>query len=263
MKIRILSMFVILVLCLGICGAYAQEAPKDQLHYLLYVVVEPSMADAYEANHKKLLAEYAKHGYKFPFSVFTTNAFEYYFLFNFDKLDDINEFIKAGEEIRTKVGADTFDAIWSGYGGKYKYYRTGFYTRRADLSYFPETPRLKPEEMNFIVWLNYSLKTDKELEAEKVMKEWVSLFKSKKIDTGFLCFKGGIGSDVPYLSVSLAGKSAVDYFTQAEKHDQIMGKEMAELWKKTFATTQKFEVKMGMPRPDLSYTPKEPAAAAK
>ena len=214
------------------------------------------MVNQYEATVKKLIPEYIKHDLKYPFSAYSTNEFDYYFLIPIDNFADMDNVNKAFSEVREKMGAKKYDAIWSEFGGTVKYDKNGFYTFRADLSYIPEKPRLKPEDVNFIFWLNYYYKTDKMPEVEKVYKEWISFFKSKNIDTGFYAYEGGIGSEMPYISVSLGDRNAEEFFAQSAKRDKMYADKFAELWKKSYALLRKFEQKMGQPRPDLSYTPK-------
>jgi len=255
MKHRILGLIILLVFCFGIVGVYAEE-PKDQLYFIYYTAVEPSMADKFEANLKKFIAEYTKHNLKYGITAYSTNDFDYYFLIPINNYAERDEMDKAFAEVRTKMGTEKYDALWNAYGGTYKYNRNGFYTFRADLSFDPETPRVKPEERNFIIWLNYYVKTGKMPEFEKVIEEWISFYKSKNIDTGFYNYVGGIGTEEPYISCAVPDKNAVELFAQSAKKTELYPDKFADLWKKTFSLLRKYEQKMGRPRPDLSYTPK-------
>ena len=93
MRVRIFGLIILLVFCFGIVSAYAQE-PKEQLYYVVYSIVEPSMADKYEATAKKLIAEYRKHNLKYSISAFSTTEFDYYHLIPINNFTDLDNGIK-------------------------------------------------------------------------------------------------------------------------------------------------------------------------
>lgn len=255
MKLRIFGLVILFIFCFGIVSANAEE-PKNQMYYVYDIVTCPSKALAFEANLKKIIAEYSKFNWKYPWSTYSTNDFHYYILFAIDNFASMDALNKSGQDLRNEMGPEKYDALYAGYGGTFKYMQNGFYTLRGDLSYISDTPRIKPEELNFLIWNTFYIKTGKEQEAEKNAKNLVNLYRSKKITTGFNLLIGGIGAESPVIVTVSGGKSASDFFNEADKNDKLISKEMADIWKTAFSVSRKFEQKMGRPRPDLSYTPK-------
>ena len=70
-----------------------------------------------------------------------------------------------------------------------------------------------------------------------------------------------MGSDLPLYVWSEVGKSAADFWSISENHDEILGDEAKALWKETLSLLRKFEYKTGMPRPELSLQAAEDLTA--
>ncbi len=257
MKIRIVSILVVVIFCLGIGSAYAQEVPRDQLYFCIDTTVKPSRAADYEANCKKLTAEYAKHNFKFPWYAYSSNDFHYFFVFPINSLADMDAMAKEGTEMMNKIGKENFDKLWDGYGGTFDNRRDYFLTHIADLSHTPEKPRVKIEEGKFIIWRAYYIKSDMVKEAEDVTKELIALRKSKNIANGVNVLKGGLGADTPIHISEEWALSASDYYQNMEKDNAVLGEEFSAIWQKVLKVTRKYEERQGVYRADLSYAPKK------
>ena len=85
------------------------------------------------------------------------------------------------------------------------------------------------------------------------MKKWVDLYQEKNLSTGFSTYAGGIGTDQPFYFMALSGKSAADFYSQAEKEDETRGEDARKLVQKTLSVLRKHNSRTGMYRPDLSY----------
>ena len=89
------------------------------------------------------------------------------------------------------------------------------------------------------------------------MKKWVELYKEKDIPSGFNTYVGGIGTEQPLYIVTSMGKSAADFFTQAEKNQKKLVEDAQKIGMKALPLIRKVEDKTGMYRHDLSYTPEK------
>jgi hypothetical protein len=148
-------------------------------------------------------------------------------------------------------------ALMRSYHPTYEYSKYVLFRHKPDLSYKPEKPRLKPEEANFMIWTYCYVQPGKEREFEEICKDLVALYKRNNIPEEIHGYAGDIGTDMPLYLWTGRAKSAIDFYSQDEKEQEIFGKEHSMLWNKALSTLRKFEFKTGWFRPDLSYIPKE------
>ena len=255
MKLRIFGLMILLIFCFGIVGSYAEEQ-KPQLYYLYDVVAKPAKYMEYESAIKQLISAHTKHGFPFPYSIYSTNDFHYFVLIPISNYASIDEFLKAANDVSNKMGEDKYQELMGKFAGTFKYERIGVYTHRPDLSYTSEVSELKPEDINFYYYHLYYVEVGKQQDMEKIVKEWIKLYRTSKANRGWDWWVGGLGSDMPYFCAAQPGKSASDYFNLEAKDNELQGQENEKLWEKTMSLCRNYEMKIGRPRPDLSYTPK-------
>jgi hypothetical protein len=128
--------------------------------------------------------------------------------------------------------------------------------RRDDLSYRPENPRLKMEDEPFARVDYYYLKPGTEQQAEQVAKDYVALFKEKKIADGFTIYMAMSGHDLPLLVAVIPAKSPADFAATDERTNAALGDALRALQGRAMALTRRIEHKDSWFRPDLSYMPK-------
>jgi hypothetical protein len=189
-----------------------------------------------------------------------TEDFHYYFLYPFENLAEVDKAFATFSEILGKFGEQKWDALNRKMGDASEYYKQGTITLSPELSYIPEKPRLKPEEMKFVYWGFCSVMPGREKEFETQFKKIVALFKSKGIDNGFKGWTGGLGTELPFYFYSETAKSPADFFLADEKVMKLVDPEVTNIWKTILGLMRKYEFKTGSVRPDLSYAP---AAKAK
>jgi hypothetical protein len=257
MKIRILVILVVLALCLGIGLVYAQEEPKDQMYYVLDVVVSPAKAKLYENAHKALMSAHAQEKYPFGYACYLTDDFHYLFIIPIANFADVDNLFKAEGAFQKKIGEDKYQGLMKGFAGTFEYLRTAISTVRADLSFSPQNPRLKPEEVKYFTWNYWYIENGKEQELEGIWKEFKSLYQKNNINDGWAMWVGGVGVDNPYHVGALFARSNVDFFTRNAEIEKTIGPKMMQLWNRALSLCRKFEQRTGVPRPDLSYAPKK------
>ncbi len=255
-KILFFAIAVLFLTCYAFTTFAGEEAKKPQLYVVWDILVKPSMVDEFEAVSKEELALYDK--YEFPLSwyAYSTRDFHYYYIMKIENFAAIDEAHKAFGEIKEKMG-DQYKVLMDRYAGTFEYAQSGIYKYLPELSYMPENPRLKKEEMNFFRMSFLYIDTSKEKKVEEIAKKWASLSKSKNVPDPYYLYAGSMGTEMPLYVVIEGGKSAADFFTHLEKRKVLLGKEGEQLWKEALSTLRKGEEKIGWVRPDLSYIPKK------
>jgi len=240
--------------------APAQEK-KPQLYFVEDDLVKPAMVSQFEAVIKEFnAAMWTQFNWPWAMETYATEDFHYYMCYPMASLTDVDKAFSVFNEILGKFGEQKWDALNRKLGDTIEYFKQSTITFSPELSYVPEKPRLKSEEMKFVYWGFCYVLPGREKEFEAQFKKIVALFKAKKVNHGFNTWVGGIGAELPFYVYTELGKSPADFFLTSEKVMKIVDPEATQLWNKTLTLMRKYESKTGMVRPDLSYAP---AAKAK
>lgn len=127
---------------------------------------------------------------------------------------------------------------------------------REDLSYTPENPSLKEEDIGFAQYEFLYTFAGKEDEFKEIAKEWKALYTSKGITTGWHVYERITGDDLPVYLIAKVARSEVDYYTTRAAIREQLGEEGKALGERSSKVIRKMESKVGHPRPDLSYPTK-------
>lgn len=250
-----------LVFNLGAFSILAQEEePKSQLFFIHEDVVKPSMVSQYEEAVKGVVAKLKENNMtSLSHTVAMSEDFHYSYIYQIENMAALDA--NPWKELKKKIGEEAMEAMWKGYEGTYSKHKSFLARLQPSLSYTPETTSEESEAMNFRHWSFYYVNPDKGDEAREISKEWVALFTSKKIPTGYRMYTGGIGTEVPLYIVVQWAKNAAEFYAQNAKNNELLGEEGQALSEKTMAITKKFKQKDGWIRPDLSYRPEEEMTA--
>ena len=258
MKGKFLVVLLGLVFCLCFLSVLARgEEQKSQLYLFEEVVVKPSMFSVHEAAIKEMVAFSSEHKYPYPWYAYSTENFEYYYIFPVENLADQDNIMKAWSEVTEKVPEEQLKALLKNYWSTYEYSKWGFFRHRPDLSYIPENQKFKPEEANFIFWRFCYLLPGKESEFENILREYLEMDKEVNKSIGYDAFVGEMGTEMPLYFWTERANNAADIYSDQEEYVTKIGEKGMELWKKLSALLRKLEDKTGWFRPDLSYIPKE------
>ena len=257
---KLSRMAVLFALLAASVVAFALPAPaqekKPQLYFAEYYAVKPPMVAQFEAAVKEMNASlWTAFAWPWKMETYSTEDFYYYFFYPFENLTEVDKAFSTFETILAKLGPEKWDVINKKFGSASEYFKQFTTTLMPELSYVPEKPRLKPEEMKFVYWGFCYVLPGKEKEFEAQFKKIVALFKAKNVDHGFNTCVGGIGLDLPLYIYAEAGKSAADFWLTSEKVMKVVDPEATKLWNETLMLMRKYESKVGTPRPDLSYYP--------
>ncbi len=252
------AVFLLFAACILALQAPAQEK-KPQLYFVEDYVVKPSYVAAFEAAVKELVGSvFTPYPWPWPMATYVTEDFHYYFLYPFENMAQIDSAFTTFVQILGKYGEAKWEALNKKMGDAVEYYRQGTVYYLPELSYVPETPRLKPEEAGFIGWGFCYVLSGKEREFEAEIKKMAALYKAKNAPQGFKSWAGGMGAESPFYFYSETAKSAADMCLTEEKLMKLLDPEATAIWKAMLGLLRKFEFKMGYYRPDLSYAPPAP-----
>ena len=245
----------LVALALGVCSlaAYAQAPPKPQFYVVHEEVVKPSMLGQYEATTKEFLNSLAQAKVDpaaFSFRGFVTPDFHYIYLAPIDGFGGMD---KIANVFMTLGANEKFQDLMKRSGTTMESVSDTIIMRRLDLSYMPETPRLKMEEHNYYRLQYYYLMPGTDMEAEQIARDYAALFKKKNIPEAFTIFMEVMGNDTPLLIASVPAKSEADFIAADEKTNAALGADVRPLQERALRITRKFEVRHVTVRPDLVY----------
>jgi len=156
-------------------------------------------------------------------------------------------------EVLETIGAEKFEEIIAPAAEAIERVEVFQVSKRVDLSYAPENPRLKPQEIEYIHYRFFYVIPGKQKDIEAIAKEFAELYKSKGINTGWSMYESVTGSDLPVIVVAQGARSAADFYSNRERLRELLGEDAKKIGARVGATVRRMEDKEGIPRPDLSY----------
>jgi hypothetical protein len=251
MKKKITSLFILL-LCAGMCFG---QTP-GQMFAVFHDQVKPSMNSAYRDALKKLKLTCEQQ--KSPF-YWTTVAFDdnsYSHMIPVKGYADMDKNLMA--DLETKIGKEGLGGIFADFDKCVESATSYMITSVPSMSYLGPAPAGE----NFRDILFWYPMPGKDVEAEKIIQEWLKLYQSKNSPAGVLTFKSVFGTEPGYAFVSWA-KDPIDMETKFKKHNELVGVEAGKLWEKTLAITRKYNHIRAWVASDLSNMPAVPVATSK
>jgi hypothetical protein len=254
-----LALGLAVTLCAMSASAFAGEeqgAEKPQLFCIYKEVVKPGLAEQYEAAVKHMISEFQAYQIdpeKVHWQAVSGPEIGYVYVTPIENFAAMDQMKANWMEVLGTIGEEKFEEMTAPAAEAMEQVEVFHVARRLDLSYAPENPRLKPEEIKYIHYGFYYAIPGKQKDLEAIAREFAELYKSKGIDTGWSLYESITGSDLPVYVVAQGAKSAADYFSNRERIGELLGEEAKKIGMKVGATVRKMEYKEGMPRPDLSY----------
>ena len=242
-------------LCVYAPSLTAQEK-KSQMYFVGCDVVNPYMDSKYDTTVKEQVALFDKYKWPYPFSVYATNDYCYYYLTPVKDFTEIGNSFKAAEELIGKAGIE-WKAIYAKFTGVVQSTTFSVFTFTPELSYTPASPRLKQGEGNFVIIDEWYALVGKEEDFENHIKELVALMKKRNVTAEWDAFVGGLGTEQPLYAFAARDTNMADFWAHNADMWKALGKEGGTLFDKLQACTRKHEWKFAWYQPELSYTPKE------
>jgi hypothetical protein len=257
-KTKILLLVVLLMISCLLNISAQEELPKYQALSIGEDLVKSSMIPEYEKAVKAQMSLAGELQFPYPVSTYSTNDFLYYYVIplgatKYSMLDSIRKYTK----ITYSKSPEKWDAVSEKFEGTYDYYKELVILLNRELSYVPENQTLNQEEENFNYWVFLYVKVGNSTEFKEILKKWKELYKRNNINLGFSIYEGDIGTEQPLFIWHSTGKNKVDFWTEVDSHGKALGEEAKQLKDETRKLTRKIEIKTGLYRPELSYSPEK------
>lgn len=232
------------------------EGPKPQMFVIYKDVVHPSKTTEYEAAIKHMISEFTaynidpeKMGWR------TVNGPEIGYIYvmpieNFSAVDRMHEDWEAAMDV---IGAEKIEAMMTAVTETMEHVEVFHVQHRADLSYMPEEPTLKPDDVKYVQYGFYYVMPGKKKVMEEVAKQFAELYKANNVETGWSIYESLTGNDLPLFVVAHPARSQAEFYQQREALRAAFGDDSKKLSEKVMQAVRRVELKDGWTRGDLSY----------
>ncbi len=238
-------------------GLAAQEYGPPQMYWVLAEHVKPAMLTEYEAATKEmiqLLASVPEAAGKVQFTTISGPEVGYAYVITVQGFSGMDKAWQNWEATIEAAGRDKFMAIQEKASAATDHAESFVLMLREDLSYLPETTALTAERPYRMYHYWYTL-PGKEQKVEAVVKEYIALYKSKGMTTGWRVYQAVMGPDLPMYLVVETAKDPADYYTNEMKVRSALGEAAENLDKRALQYARRLETSYGWIRPDLSFPP--------
>ena len=206
----------------------------------------------------KEIVELAKeHNYPHSWATYTTSEMLYYFVYPIESESQIEELFTDWEKMVAKMGEEKWEALYERLMKPTEYYKYYEIEHLPAHSYAPGDAAVAPMEVPATYWGFCYMKPGHEKSLLEMVSKYVELYKSKDLQEAFESYLVRTGADLPACFYVMRGKTFADLFGKSEKSEEIAGEEAAAIWVKFSSHLRKYEYKLGMFRPDLSYMPEQ------
>ena len=161
------------------------------------------------------------------------------------------------EGMVVKMGKEEWKALYERLMKPTEYYKYYEIEHLPLQSYNPGDVAIDPMEVPATYWGFCYTKPGHEKSLLEIFGKYVELYKNKNISEAFDSYIVRTGADLPACFYVMRGKTFSDLFGESEKAEKIAGEEAMALWEKFVLHLRKFEYKLGMIRPGLSYIPEQ------
>jgi hypothetical protein len=230
------------------------QTPAPSYFVIHQEAAKPSMIKEYEAASKEFVALVKANKAKMPhfsFSALASPDFIYTFaapIPNFAGVDSITADFGA----LAQAAGPSFADLNKRSGAATEYIRESVVQFAPELSYTPAEPRIAANAARYFHYAYYYVMPGREADAEAVGADYVKLFKSKGVKTGYNVYKTVMGPEMPLYVVSVGALDAADYHADDAKVVALLGAEMQALGARLAAFTRRVEMREAVLRPDLS-----------
>jgi hypothetical protein len=245
------AVFVFFALC--VMGQAQAEKPKSQLYFVEEVALKLDKSSDYDAAVKEVVELAKKHNYPHSWVAYSTNEMIYYFVYPIESGAEIAAIFSDWEEMTAKIGEEKWEALYERLLKPSEYYKYYEVEHLPLQSYTPGDAAITPMEAPATYWGFCYTKPGHENSLVKIMTKYVDLYKGKNLPAGFDTYVVRTGAELPVHFYVLRGKSFTDLFSKSDKVHIMAEAELATLWAEFTSHLRKYEYKLGMFRPDLSY----------
>lgn len=246
-------------------AAIAQDQGPPQLYYLVQEFVKPPMTQQYETAGKaflKDLAATAKAKETIQFTTVSGPEVGYIYVVPVDGWAGLSQAFQDWEAASQAMGQEKWMQHMAHSSATVDHSATSIMMARDDLSYLPQSVALTPDRpYRHYTW--WYVVPGKETDIEAVAKEYIALYRSKNIQTGWRVYQEIVGPDLPmYLVVSTAADEA-SFHAEEKRIREMTGAEGQRLEQKAMQFARRLEINDSWIRLDLSFPPVEQQVGAR
>ena len=259
-KISFVLAGLLCAVCLGFVASQQEEkTPKPEqpgLFMISIAHVKPAMSKQYEGAVKEIIRELTDYNVdpaKVSFHAVQGSELGYVFVHPLENFGAMESMHQNWEQAIESIGQERFKSLIAKADAATVSRERLFTKHRAELSYTPENPALKSEDVKFINYNFIYVTPGQEETFEEVAKEFVALYKNNCIDRGWNVYESVTGTDLPLFVIIETGKSRAEYAASEERIETLLEEQIKELGKKANSCIRKIVRMEGKPRPDLSY----------
>lgn len=256
-KISFVMAAVLCAVCMGFAMAQQEDkAPKPELFLISIAHVKPAMTKQYEDAVKEIISELVDYNVdpaKVNFQTVFGSELGYVFVRPMENFGAMESMRQNWEEATQSIGQERFEALFAKVNAAVVSRERIHTVHRSELSYTPENPALKPEDVKFINYTFMYITPGAEETFEEVAKEFVAIYQKNNIDAGWNIYQSVTGTDLPLFVIIEPGKSRAEFAAQEERIEAMLAEQTKELALKVRSCIRRVEKKEGHPRPDLSY----------
>jgi hypothetical protein len=236
------------------------SAAQDKQEILWLVgeeVVKPEMIDQYMEVSKELMELCKAEKFPYIYNVWRSQPFHFALWYPIEEMNDITKIEKAWDAIAEKFGAERFAKFQECIESQIN----KVMVTHLDLSYVPETPRLKDEDITYCFWQNIYVKKGSEKAVEELFKKAIAVMEEQGMDDALYMGTGNLGYEKPVYFAWSYGKDEKEFLDRQEELDETMAETLGETMKQLNAELIKHITDIVNEDSwwvkDLSYMPEE------
>ena len=157
------------------------------------------------------------------------------------------------EELREKVGEDSFNKIFENFNKCYNNHGDYVTILVPSLSYMPDGLSTSTPGKEYRVWHRMDVSPANIQKAQSKMKELKDLFSSKNSKMPYRIYRSGFGNVGDFYVAVISAEDAMDYDRMSSENQKLLGEEGDKLFNDLFDYVDAYTIKRGEMRPDLSY----------
>lgn len=236
-------------------SSLAQETPIDARESLALILIDhvkPAKAQQYESTLSHMMVLLKKHDASFSIRVNSTDDFRYVHRVEVGDWAGIGRVYSRWADLAKKIG-EPWARLDAELMASIDHSDTSIARFRSDLSYTPDEPRVKGEEVGHIHYDFYHLAPGNSASFEKTAKSHAAQFADMKAPDGFWVYQAVIGAELPLYVVARASRGLADFHGAGAKAGAALAVDFEPLEKRVQATLRHLERTEARPRADLSY----------
>lgn len=232
----------------------AQEAQAPTMFYIVQDQVKPPMIAEYETASKAFIKDLAATAGIEGIQWTAVSGMEvgYIFVVPVKDFADLGKAFQKWEGAGEKMGMAKWQEHMARSQAMVDHTATSILALRNDLSYMPETAAFTTERpYRHYAW--WYVIPGKEQAIEAVAKEFVDLYKTRNIQTGWRIYQHVVGPDLPMYLVVETAENAAAFEARTAKIRETLGEAGMRLEQKAMKLARRVEINDAWIRPDLSF----------